>query len=194
MSLKFLPIIISFFILPVISFSQVNIDADESDAAVSDTSVTGTEGLDMKNKNTFRVLFSGNPGRAALYSLILPGAGQAYNKKYWKIPLIYGALAGAGYYYYGINTKYQELKTLYQNDVLTYPNQTSNYFPYYIAHKKAREQAIFIIIGVHLFNSLEAYIDRHLIDFDTDENLSMEFKITPDPFSGAGISFYYTFK
>ncbi|HAY71085.1 MAG TPA: hypothetical protein DCX89_04285, partial [Saprospirales bacterium] len=166
----------------------------ERGAGLPDTSITDTEGLDMKNKNTLRVLFSGNPGRAALYSLIFPGAGQAYNKKYWKIPLIYGALAGAGYYYYDINKKYKELKSLYQNDVLTHPNQSSNYFPYYLTQKKAREQAIFIIVGVHLFNSLEAYIDRHLIDFDTDENLSMEFKITPDPFSGAGISFYYTLK
>lgn len=193
MQINLVLIFFCMLILPSIGLAQIDIDGNGA-AVVADTSLSEKEGLDMKNKNTFRVLFSGNPGKAALYSLILPGAGQAYNKKYWKIPFVYGALGGAGYYFYMVNATYQERKQLYQTDLINYPNQPSNIFPYYIAAKKAREQAIFIILGVHLFNSLEAYIDRHLIDFDTDENLSMQFRITPDPFTGAGISFCYTLK
>jgi hypothetical protein len=50
------------------------------------------------------------PAKAAFYSAILPGLGQAYNKKYWKIPLVYGGI-GAGIYYFSLNsTKYQKYR------------------------------------------------------------------------------------
>ncbi len=194
MNLKFVPIILLFLSYSGTAFAQVNLDGNNVESALTDTTLAKKEGIDMENKNTFRVLFSGNPGRAALYSLILPGAGQAYNKRYWKIPLIYGALGGAGYYFYTVNKTYQETKTDYENDVINFPNVPSNNFNYYISAKKTREQAIFIILGVHLFNSIEAYIDRHLIDFDTDENLSMHLKVSPDPLSTVGFSFNYALK
>lgn len=194
MNPKFVPIILFFLTVSTSAFNQVNVNGNNGEGNLADTSLLKKEGLDMENKNTFRVLFSGNPGKAALYSLVLPGAGQAYNKKYWKIPLIYGALAGAGYYFYTVNKTYQEVKTDYENDVINFPNVPSNNFEYYISAKKTREQAIFIILGVHLFNSLEAYIDRHLIDFDTDENLSMHLKVSPDPLSSVGFSFNYALK
>ena len=45
------------------------------------------------------------PSKAAFYSAIFPGMGQVYNKKYWKIPLVWGAIGGAGYYYYDLDQK-----------------------------------------------------------------------------------------
>lgn len=147
--------------------------------------------FDESNKNTFRVLFSGNPGRAALYSLILPGAGQYYNKRYWKIPLVYGALGGVGYLYWAANHTYQDAKTNYTDNIET--SLANTYFVIYQDAKKSREQALFAIIGVYLFNVFDAYIDRHLIDFDMSEDLSFKLKPYEDQWSPLGLTLAYSF-
>jgi hypothetical protein len=150
----------------------------------------GRDGLfDEGNKNTFRVLFSGNPGRAALYSLIVPGGGQLYNKRYWKIPIVYGGLGAVGYMLYNAEMNFRTEKDEYINSIGT-GSQQSN-FNYYQQAKKSREQAIFAVIGVYLFNVFDAYIDRHLIDFDMSDDLS--FKISPygDGISPVGLSLAY---
>lgn len=144
------------------------------------------------NKNTFKVMFSGNPGRAALYSLILPGAGQFYNKRYWKIPLVYAGLGAVGYLLYDNNRTYQLYKQKYLDNIDG--SERDLWFSYYISSKQSREQAIFAVIGVHLFNVFDAYIDRHLIDFDMSEDLSIDIKAYPDGISPLGLSVAYTFK
>lgn len=53
------------------------------------------------------------PAKAAFYSAILPGLGQAYNKKYWKIPLVYGALGTTLYFYSSNNDKYHEFQEIH---------------------------------------------------------------------------------
>ena len=64
------------------------IDTDiEQDTSTLDSSYT--------KRNTFKEVFSGKPGRAALYSLIVPGGGQIYNKKWWKLPITYSIEGGA---------------------------------------------------------------------------------------------------
>jgi len=57
-----------------------------------------------------------SPRKATILSAILPGAGQAYNKKYWKIPIIYAGFAGLGYFIHWNNNNYQIMKLAY-NDV-----------------------------------------------------------------------------
>lgn len=145
--------------------------------------------FDEGNKNTFRVLFSGNPGKAALYSLILPGAGQFYNKRYWKIPIVYAGLGAVGYLFYNADSIYQERKDLYLASFDT-PDESRN-FTYYLDAKKSREQALFAVIGVYLFNVFDAYIDRHLIDFDMSEDLSIRIRPYPDGLSPMGVTIAY---
>ena len=58
----------------------------------------------QNKKNTSRALDPLRPAKAAFYSAVLPGLGQAYNKKYWKIPIVYGAI-GTGLYFYLDNNK-----------------------------------------------------------------------------------------
>ena len=53
------------------------------------------------------------PAKAAFYSAILPGLGQAYNKKYWKIPLVYGAIGVSMYYYIDSNKSYHQYRDAY---------------------------------------------------------------------------------
>ena len=51
----------------------------------------------QKSPSAIKILFQGKPGKALKYSLLLPGAGQIYNKKAWKLPLVYGAMGGTAY-------------------------------------------------------------------------------------------------
>ena len=145
--------------------------------------------FDEGNKNTFKVLFSGNPGRAALYSLIVPGGGQLYNRRYWKIPIVYAGLGAVGYLFYEANKDYGYYKETYINNIGTATQQSD--FNYYQQAKKSREQAIFAIIGVYLFNVFDAYIDRHLIDFDMSDDLSIKISPYPDGVSPYGLTIAY---
>jgi len=174
------------------AFAQDFPPIDMPQGEIADTVSQEDFGLfSENNKNTFRVLFSGNPGRAALYSLVLPGAGQLYNKRYWKIPIVYAGLAGVVYLYYENNKVYQEYKQLYVDNIDNSKGKT--YYNYYIQAKQYREQAIFAVVGVYLFNVLDAYIDRHLIDFDIDEDLSFQLKPFPDGISPFGLCLKYHF-
>lgn len=60
-----------------------------------------------KSPSALKVLFSGKPGKALTYSLLLPGAGQVYNKRIWKVPFVYAALGGSiyGIYFNKKNSK-----------------------------------------------------------------------------------------
>jgi hypothetical protein len=170
-------------------------ETEDEQTISTDTNSSNDSGLfDKSNKNTFRVLFSGNPGRAALYSLIIPGAGQLYNKRYWKIPLVYGALGGVGYLFYTNNDYYQQQKNYYISYLDKVPGYNQNNYEYYLAAKKSREQAIFAVIGVYLLNVFDAYIDRHLIDFDMTEDISLRFKPVSDGISPIAFGFEYGFK
>jgi hypothetical protein len=187
MKLRFLFI---FLLLGLIGILPVGAQTEGAGPSATDSLDNSGSGLfDEGNKNTFRVLFSGNPGRAALYSLILPGGGQFYNKRYWKIPLVYGALGGVGYLYYNANQTYQIRKKEYLNSFDT-PQESLN-FAYYQDARKSREQALFAVIGVYLFNVFDAYIDRHLIDFDMSEDLSLRVRPYPDGLSPVGLTLVY---
>ena len=74
----------------------------------------------QNKKNTSRALDPLRPAKAAFYSAVLPGLGQAYNKKYWKIPIVYGAI-GTGLYFYLDNNKLYQL--LQQGQLILEPLQ-----------------------------------------------------------------------
>ena len=73
--------------------------------------------LKIKTKDTILVIQKMDilaPARAAFYSAVLPGLGQAYNKKFWKIPVVYGALGTSGYFYFNNNKKYNKFREAYK--------------------------------------------------------------------------------
>ena len=87
--------------------------SDETQISETDsTSITSEDKGPSKIRSFFNI-FSGKPGRAALYSLVVPGGGQLYNKKYWKVPISWGV---EGYYIYRTllsNQEYRELQSAY---------------------------------------------------------------------------------
>ena len=118
------------------------------------------------------------PAKAAFYSAILPGLGQAYNKKYWKIPVIYGAIGTSVYFYKQNNNNYQRFLDALKLELAGKPHEFENLDETGLekginTYKKQRDLALFITIGLYVLNILEANVDAHLPDKKLDDTLSL---------------------
>lgn len=126
-----------------------------------------------------------SPAKAAFYSAILPGLGQAYNKKYWKIPLVYGALGTSIYFYSTNNTNYNKYRNAFKlrkngkpdpydglegrpllsDEVLKRAQK---------GYKKDRDLSLLITVGLYILQVVEASTNAHLLQHDVDNNLSIK--------------------
>lgn len=133
-----------------------------------------------------------SPAKAAFYSAILPGLGQAYNKKYWKIPLVYAAL-GTGIFFYIDNTneynRYRDAfkrrlagftdDEFYGTDINGNPLSTPNISNDGLIRaqrtlRRNRELSLLITIGIYALNIIDANVDAHLLQFNVDDNLALK--------------------
>ncbi len=140
-------------------------------------------GTDSTQKET-KVVKNTSARKASIYSAILPGLGQAYNKKYWKVPIIYAGLGGFAYLFYSNHQEY----TYYRKNLLAEtdsdPNTSNEIVGYDISglqseklrYKKLRDVGIIGCSLVYLFNIIDANVDAHLKTFDVSDNLSMQVK------------------
>ena len=138
-------------------------------------------GQKKDKQSSFNKIFNGQPGKAALYSLILPGAGQVYNRSYWKVPLVW---AGEGYAIYDLTQRIQRFNQFnachlalasgeLDNPICSGETNVSNAFNNSQATRSDKETA-WIIVGVaHLLNVFDAFVHRHLINFDTKDDISI---------------------
>ena len=148
-----------------------------------------------------------SPAKAAFFSAVLPGLGQAYNKKYWKIPIVYGAI-GTGVYFYLDNRRVlKRYQTAYKQRIAGYPDEFDGVNPNpYVSTDgliraqdvltKNRDLALFITIGLYALNIIEANVDAHLDDkaFNTNLSLRPSFYINPiDNNLVTGINLSYDF-
>lgn len=129
------------------------------------------------------------PSKAAFYSAILPGLGQAYNKKYWKIPLVYGALGTGIYSYVSNNTKYHRYRDAYISRLSGYSNgdlenlDNDRLISGQKFYQKNRDLSLLITVGIYVLNIVDANIDAHLIQFNVNENLSIKPQLLEDDLS-----------
>lgn len=130
-----------------------------------------------------------SPKKATLYSAILPGLGQAYNKKYWKIPLLYAGF-GVLIYYKGFNKdRYNKYKTAYNyrtdNDPATideFADRSSIYTVEVLKRqknywKRNHDLVTIGIVALYLANIIDASVDAHFFNYDINDDLSL--KIEP---------------
>ena len=139
-----------------------------------------------------------SPKKAALLSLTLPGLGQVYNKKYWKVPIIYVGLITSAYYITENHQKYEQYKDAYLIRIDNNPNTTDNYVGQYSSndlvvlkdfYRRNREISILCFIGVYILNVVDASVDAHLFDYDISDNISLRInpKTTKD-FNGISLT------
>ncbi len=164
----FFVLIIAFFIIPQLSISQ-----------------TITSKTDSTKKHS--------PRLATLLSTAVPGLGQAYNKKYWKIPIIY---AGMGYCVYMTKRDhklYKDYKKTYL-DLYYSGNQDSTVYLYGVGYtlsglesgknyyRRYRDLFVIFTSGIYLMNIIDANVDAHLFDFDISDDISL--RIAPSAIDG----------
>ena len=147
------------------------------------------------------------PSKAAFYSAIFPGMGQIYNKKYWKAPIVWGALAIPAYYYQINNSDYKRFRTAYKlrknglvdefniNGQLIVSTETLE-----TAQEQLRENRdMSLLTGVILYilQIVEASVNAHLLQFNTDDNLSFKPSVISNPIRfdapTVGLKIKYTF-
>jgi len=140
------------------------------------------------------------PSKAAFYSAIVPGLGQAYNKKYWKIPIVYGALGTGVYSYLSNNTKYHRYRDAYISRLSGYSNgdlanlDNDRLISGQKFYQKNRDLSLLITVGIYVLNIVDANIDAHLIQFNVNENLSLQPHLLEDDLSKSqNLGFALTF-
>lgn len=142
-----------------------------------------------------------SPKKAAMLSAVFPGLGQIYNRKYWKLPIVYGGIGGMIYGLSWNNNTYLDYRNAfidwtfklkgipnnerYRNvvpkgfDFSVYDSGGEEWFLKQLENKKdsyrrSRDLMIFGVVVVYLINILDASVDAHLSNFDVGEDLSME--------------------
>lgn len=131
------------------------------------------------------------PSKAAFYSAIFPGLGQIYNKKYWKAPIVWGALAVPVYYYQINNSDYRRFRRAYKlrknglvdeftiDGVETVSTETLE-----TAQEQLRENRDFSLLSgviIYILQIVEASVNAHLMQFNTDDNLTFKPTLIQDP-------------
>jgi len=127
------------------------------------------------------------PKKAGYLSAAFPGLGQIYNKRYWKLPIIYGAFGTVGYFIGWNNNKYQQYRNAYLlkksfpidelDDPLAIEISEDNLKRGLDYYRRNRDLLMIVLVGVYLIQVLDAHIDAHLMEFDVSEDLS--FRIEP---------------
>jgi hypothetical protein len=119
------------------------------------------------------------PAKAAFYSAIVPGLGQAYNKKYWKIPLVYGAIGTSLYFYLDSKKKYNQYRDVYKRRLEGYTDDQFNFYDNdrlltaQRFYQRNKDFSALFVVGFYVLNIIEANVDAALIQFNVNENLSL---------------------
>lgn len=173
-----------------ISFSQTE------DLIISDTNPTVDENL----------IDALRPSKAAFYSAIFPGLGQAYNKKYWKIPIVYGFVGTSAGFYIHNNKEYNRYRDAFKLMKAGKPHEFDGTNGNLLSEdalvraqerfKEDRDLSLFITIAFYALQIVEASVDAHLQQFNTNNDLSFNPSIFIDPMTNkvaTGISVSYNF-
>lgn len=132
--------------------------------------------------------------RAMWLAIVLPGAGQIYNRKYWKLPIIYGGFVGCAYAITWNNQMYHDYSQAYMDIMDDDPTTDSyNQFLHLGAtidasnmdrykeifrkrkdrYRRWRDMGVFVMIGVYAFSIIDAYVDASLSEFDISDDLTL---------------------
>ena len=171
--------------------------------------VNSADSIETEVKEKKGSIFSGRPGKALLLSLIIPGAGQIYNKSYLRVPFVWGAVGGTGAWLIHNTKQYRCYRdayihlidgTQYVPEKYCDPNILAITNPETMRvirddANKNMQISILVFSAVWLANGIDAFVDAHLKDFDINEDLTIEFgsKFDDDPYSPMRMGIYVQF-
>lgn len=172
------------------------------------TSATRMDTVSFQQEEAMREIFPEkeeeekihSPHKATFYSAIFPGLGQVYNKKYWKLPLVYGAIGGLGYAIHFNSTNYVKYKNAYRDFLIRDPGNRSylkvlpvnltaedvenpgvlaDWFEQALENKREyyrryRDLSYIGMAAVYVLNMIDATVDAHFYNFDVSDDLSMK--------------------
>ena len=158
--------------------------AQEESTAMSDSVVTVVETTEQDTVSTDTLSIESyasrryNPRKALFFSAVVPGMGQVYNKRYWKVPIVYGGLVLGAYV---VNT-YQNQYLEYKEDLFSLLNGSESKLGYNeeqlrsIITKTRRQRDYFSIITViwYILQIMDAHVDAHLKEFDLNPQLQVK--------------------
>ncbi|MFS4469334.1 DUF5683 domain-containing protein [Maribacter sp. 2210JD10-5] len=201
-------ILISFIFLVTVVFSQeeeqqkVDQETDSLKTSLRESGVVMQDSLLKKVKVSNPLA----PSRAAFYSAMLPGLGQVYNKRYWKLPIVYGVIGGSIYLYDFNNKQYNRFRTAFKrrqagftddeffdiddNNPVGSPPDLDQLDLESQQERFQRDRDLWLVISIAMYalNIVDANVDAHLKQFNIDENLSFDFQpyldlnpVTNDP-------------
>ena len=122
------------------------------------------------------------PSKAAFYSAVFPGLGQIYNKKAWKVPIVYTAIGISGYAYDFNKKKYFSYRNAYKRRLAGFNDDefqglilnNERLLDGQDFYRKNKDLSMVFLVGFYFLNILDANIDAHLMDFNVNENLSFK--------------------
>ena len=144
-------------------------------------------------------LWRPDPKRALWLALVIPGGGQIYNRKYWKLPLVYGGFIGCLYAMNWNNTMYKDYSQAYLDLMDNDPGtQSYNQFMHLgmqitdankdryqklfksrkDRYRRWRDMSFFVLVGVYALSVIDAYVDAELSVFDISKDLSLKIEPT----------------
>ncbi len=198
-----------------ISIEQTANDTLSIDSVQRETAALASDSSRVSKKRsatgvTERIArFKPEPYKATWLAVVLPGAGQIYNRKYWKLPIVYGGIMGCLYAYNWNNQMYSDYRQAFLDIMDADPNSKSyeTFFPSgydfqsneeYLKelfkkrknrYRRWRDLSVFACVGVYLVSIVDAYVDAHLSSFDISEDINLSIHPDVQP-SGANGNYY----
>ncbi|APY00783.1 DUF5683 domain-containing protein [Lacinutrix venerupis] len=133
------------------------------------------------------------PSKAAFYSAVLPGLGQAYNKKYWKIPIVYAAIGTGVYFYIDNNKQYNRVRDAYKRRLAGFNDDEfqdrltdDGLREAQKSYRRNKELSLLVTVGLYALNIIDANVDAHLLQYNVDDNLSFKPHYKLDEFERKG--------
>ncbi len=162
---------------------SLSVETETAPIVVQD-SVTGSRDIDPLS-----------PSRAAFYSAVVPGLGQAYNKKYWKIPIVYAGIATGIYFYIRNDNDYNRFRDAYKRRLAGFeddeffgpgPNpliSTDRLLDAQRTASRNRDVSLVVALAFYLVNIIDANVDAHLKQYNVSEDLSLQPNLEFNPIS-----------
>lgn len=141
------------------------------------------------NSNDYNPL---SPSKAAFYSAIFPGLGQMYNKKYWKAPIVWGAMGTSIYFYLDNNKEYNRYRTAFKQREAGLKDEFTNTDGSLLISrnglisaqktlKSNRDLSLLTTLVFYVLQVVEASVNAHLLQFNTNDNLSFSPTVISNP-------------